>query len=46
MRVGLVAVLLWCAGVEFISVDASAISGGDAEGLLSSFVDVFLCVCW
>lgn len=30
--------------MEFVPVDAGAVSGGDAEGLLSSFVDVFLCL--
>ena len=44
MCVWLVVVSPWCAGVEFVPVDAGSVSGGDAEDLLPSFVAVLPCL--
>ena len=44
MCVWLVGVFPWCVGVEFVPVDAGAVSGGDAEDLLPSFVAAFPCL--
>ena len=43
MCVWLVGVVPWCVGVEFVPVDAGAISGHDVGFLLSFFVAVLLC---
>ena len=44
MCVWLVGVSPWCAGVGFVPVDAGAVSGGEAEDLLPSFVAAFPCL--
>ena len=44
MCVWLVGVSPWCVGVGFVPVDAGAVSGGDAEDLLPSFVAAFPCL--